>query len=141
MCVDVVAGSSLQSMLGAVDNADVVLVCISRNYKHSPRCRTGQEISQQCLLHFRFKQIFQAAVEVKLVKLIHSAGQCSHHYCFSISLIYLSSLHFFPSVPLFSASWRAHQPAATAAAQTCRPPVRRRDEDADSQPAGSSGRR
>jgi len=55
VCVDGAAGSSLQSMLDAVDNADVILVCLSRNYKHSPRCRTGQNISQQCLLHFRFK--------------------------------------------------------------------------------------
>ena len=44
VCVDGVAGSSLQSMVDAVDNAGVLLVCISRKFKDSPRCRTGQEM-------------------------------------------------------------------------------------------------
>ena len=45
VCVDGVAGSSLQSMVDTVDNAGVLLVCISRKFTESPRCRTGQEIS------------------------------------------------------------------------------------------------
>ena len=35
-------GSTLQAMAEAVENAAVVLVCMSEKYKESPNCRTGE---------------------------------------------------------------------------------------------------
>ena len=34
-------GSTLQAMAEAVENASVVLVCVSQRYKDSPNCRAG----------------------------------------------------------------------------------------------------
>jgi len=41
---DVVAGSILESMACAVEQAYVVLICFTEKYKDSPNCRTGQWI-------------------------------------------------------------------------------------------------
>ena len=41
MDVDNMAGSTLQAMAEAVEDADVVLVCFSQKYKNSPNCRAG----------------------------------------------------------------------------------------------------
>lgn len=35
-------GSTLQAMAEAVENAAVVLLCMSEKYKQSPNCRTGR---------------------------------------------------------------------------------------------------
>ena len=42
MDVDNMAGSTLQAMAEAVENADIVLVCFSQKYKNSPNCRAGR---------------------------------------------------------------------------------------------------
>ena len=36
--------NKLESMARAVENASVVLVCVSQKYKESPNCRSGDEI-------------------------------------------------------------------------------------------------
>ena len=41
MDVDEMGGSTLESMAKAVENASVVLVCVSQKYKESPNCRSG----------------------------------------------------------------------------------------------------
>ncbi|XP_038078853.1 uncharacterized protein LOC119746126 isoform X2 [Patiria miniata] len=46
--VDCMYGSTLQSMAEAVENAEVILVCISERYKESPNCRTEAEYAYQC---------------------------------------------------------------------------------------------
>ena len=35
------AGSVLEAMAEAVENAAVVIVCLTQKYKESPNCRTG----------------------------------------------------------------------------------------------------
>lgn len=37
-------GSTLQAMAEAVENAAVVLLCMSEKYKQSPNCRTGRTV-------------------------------------------------------------------------------------------------
>ena len=41
MDIDEMGGSTLESMATAVENASVVLVCVSQKYKESPNCRSG----------------------------------------------------------------------------------------------------
>ena len=41
MDIDEMGGSTLESMAKAVENASVVLVCVSQKYKESPNCRSG----------------------------------------------------------------------------------------------------
>ena len=41
MDIDEMGGSTLESMARAVENASVVLVCVSQKYKESPNCRSG----------------------------------------------------------------------------------------------------
>ena len=43
MDVDEMGGSTLESMARAVENASVVLVCVSQKYKESPNCRSGND--------------------------------------------------------------------------------------------------
>jgi len=45
MDIDEMGGSTLESMAKAVENASVVLVCVSQKYKESPNCRSGNDIS------------------------------------------------------------------------------------------------
>ena len=42
MDIDEMGGSTLESMAKAVENASVVLVCVSQKYKESPNCRSGK---------------------------------------------------------------------------------------------------
>ena len=42
MDIDEMGGSTLESMARAVENASVVLVCVSQKYKESPNCRSGK---------------------------------------------------------------------------------------------------
>ena len=42
MDVDNMAGSTLQAMAEAVENADIVLLCYSQKFKTSPNCRLGK---------------------------------------------------------------------------------------------------
>ena len=44
MDVDEMGGSTLESMAKAVENASVVLVCVSQKYKESPNCRSGNNV-------------------------------------------------------------------------------------------------
>ena len=44
MDIDEMGGSTLESMARAVENASVVLVCVSQKYKESPNCRSGRII-------------------------------------------------------------------------------------------------
>jgi hypothetical protein len=41
------AGSVLEAMASAVENARVVVVCVSESYKNSPSCRTGELLCSQ----------------------------------------------------------------------------------------------
>ncbi|XP_070554360.1 uncharacterized protein [Ptychodera flava] len=43
MDVEQMAGSTLEAMAAAVENADCVLICMSEKYKDSPSCRTEAE--------------------------------------------------------------------------------------------------
>ena len=43
MDIDEMGGSTLESMAKAVENACVVLVCVSQKYKESPNCRSGED--------------------------------------------------------------------------------------------------
>ena len=43
MDIDEMGGSTLESMARAVENASVVLVCVSQKYKESPNCRSGKD--------------------------------------------------------------------------------------------------
>ena len=45
MDIDEMGGSTLESMAKAVENASVVLVCVSQKYKESHNCRSGNNIS------------------------------------------------------------------------------------------------
>ncbi|XP_033625418.1 uncharacterized protein LOC117288607 isoform X2 [Asterias rubens] len=45
--VDCMYGSTLQAMAEAVENAEVMLMCISERYKESPNCRTEAEYAYQ----------------------------------------------------------------------------------------------
>ena len=47
MDIDEMGGSTLESMAKAVENASVVLVCVSQKYKESPNCRSGNNL--QCV--------------------------------------------------------------------------------------------
>ena len=40
-----VAGSVMESTITAIEQASVVLMCISEKYKGSPKCRTGCNLS------------------------------------------------------------------------------------------------
>ena len=50
MDIDEMGGSTLESMAKAVENASVVLVCVSQKYKESPNCRSGND--ENCLATF-----------------------------------------------------------------------------------------
>ena len=39
--IEKMGGSTLEAMAHAVENAAVVLICMSEKYKQSPNCRTG----------------------------------------------------------------------------------------------------
>ncbi|XP_052084596.1 uncharacterized protein LOC127721827 isoform X2 [Mytilus californianus] len=41
-------GSTLQAMAEAVENAALVLICMSESYKHSPNCRLESEYTYRC---------------------------------------------------------------------------------------------
>jgi hypothetical protein len=41
--VDQMCGSTLEAMASGIENASVVLICASENYKISPNCRTGDD--------------------------------------------------------------------------------------------------
>lgn len=62
MDIDEMGGSTLESMAKAVENASVVLVCVSQKYKESPSCRSGNNISLQCL-----NIIAQSTQKLKLI--------------------------------------------------------------------------
>ncbi|XP_052765538.1 uncharacterized protein LOC128206875 [Mya arenaria] len=47
MDIDEMGGSTLQAMAEAVENAEVVLMCMSAKYKHSPNCRAEAEYAFQ----------------------------------------------------------------------------------------------
>ncbi|KAL9979634.1 hypothetical protein ACROYT_G017319 [Oculina patagonica] len=47
MDIDEMGGSTLESMARAVENASVVLVCVSQKYKESPNCRSEAEYTYQ----------------------------------------------------------------------------------------------
>ncbi|KAJ7380772.1 hypothetical protein OS493_007150 [Desmophyllum pertusum] len=47
MDIDEMGGSTLESMASAVENASVVLVCVSQKYKESPNCRSEAEYTFQ----------------------------------------------------------------------------------------------
>ena len=51
MDVDEMGGSTLESMARAVENASVVLVCVSQKYKESPNCRSGSNLHVYSPLH------------------------------------------------------------------------------------------
>ena len=61
MDIDQMAGSTLQSMAEAVENADIFLMAMSHKYKDSPNCRAGKinlphvKPSRQC--RSRLKQM------------------------------------------------------------------------------------
>ena len=40
--IDKMGGSTLESMAAAVENAAVVLICVTQKYKDSPNCRSGE---------------------------------------------------------------------------------------------------
>ena len=42
MDVEQMIGSTVQAMAEAVENADIVLICLSNKYKHSENCRQGK---------------------------------------------------------------------------------------------------
>lgn len=42
MDIDEMGGSTLESMAKAVEDAAVVLICVSQKYKDSPNCRSGE---------------------------------------------------------------------------------------------------
>jgi len=46
MDIDQMGGSTLQAMAEAVENAKVVLLCMSQKYKNSPNCRAGKVLFQ-----------------------------------------------------------------------------------------------
>ena len=57
MDVDNMAGSTLQAMAEAVENADIVLICFSPKYKNSPNCRAGtvdNETAKAFFIYFTF---------------------------------------------------------------------------------------
>ena len=41
MDIDQMGGSTLQAMADAVENANIVLMCMTQKYKDSPNCRAG----------------------------------------------------------------------------------------------------
>ena len=41
MDIDQMGGSTLQSMANAVEDAKIVLMCMTQKYKNSPNCRAG----------------------------------------------------------------------------------------------------
>ena len=43
MDIDEMGGSTLESMAKAVENASVMLLCVSQEYKESPNCRSGND--------------------------------------------------------------------------------------------------
>ncbi|XP_041356433.1 uncharacterized protein LOC121373745 [Gigantopelta aegis] len=45
--IEQMGGSTLEAMAGAIENAAVVLVCMSEKYKQSPNCRTEAEYTFQ----------------------------------------------------------------------------------------------
>ena len=47
MDLEQMGGSTLEAMAKAVENASVVLVCVSRQYKESPNCRSEAEYAYQ----------------------------------------------------------------------------------------------
>ena len=44
-CLVLAAGSILEAMANAVENAAVVVICLSQKYKDSPNCRTGSHMT------------------------------------------------------------------------------------------------
>ena len=50
MDIDEMGGSTLESMARAVENASVILVCVSQKYKESPNCRSGND--ENCFATF-----------------------------------------------------------------------------------------
>ena len=56
MWIDVerMGGSTLSAMAEAVENAAVVLICMSEKYKQSPNCRLGESLQ---LFTPRFKHL------------------------------------------------------------------------------------
>ena len=45
MDIDDMQGSTLNAMAGAVEGADIVLICYSQKYYDSPNCRAGKCIA------------------------------------------------------------------------------------------------
>ena len=57
--IEKMGGSTLEAMAHAVENAAVVLICMSEKYKQSPNCRTGMYITLwgRCGKEFGFDDI------------------------------------------------------------------------------------
>lgn len=54
MDIDDMAGSTLEAMAKAVEEADVVLLCFSKKYKNNDNCRAGMYgvLSESFFLHY-----------------------------------------------------------------------------------------
>ena len=50
MDVEQMMGSTVQAMAEAVENADIVLICLSHKYKNSENCRQGTHKQKKVLL-------------------------------------------------------------------------------------------
>lgn len=58
--IEKMGGSTLEAMAHAVENAAVVLVCMSEKYKQSPNCRTGTcvDIPGTNLCYTHYTQVY-----------------------------------------------------------------------------------
>ena len=75
--VEQMGGSTLEAMAGAVENAKVVLVCLSEKYKTSPNCRTGGNICcimlcKTCCKKWQSGAVLETVISNSLVKNINS---------------------------------------------------------------------
>ena len=89
MDIDEMGGSTLESMARAVENASVVLVCVSQKYKESPNCRSGniafdyqppshhhlREFFRRCFFIIECQPLFQISVECDRFQQIAKGSQ------------------------------------------------------------------
>ena len=70
MDIDEMGGSTLESMAKAVENASVILVCVSQKYKESPNCRSGND--ENCFATFAALSIIEVLAFFRLFRIVVS---------------------------------------------------------------------
>ena len=92
MDIDEMGGSTLESMARAVENASVILVCVSQKYKESPNCRSGND--ENCFATFAALSIIEVLAFFRLFRIVVSLYLQNNSYNYYNIIGHKSCVHY-----------------------------------------------